>query len=109
MMNFKNIALAALLTVFMAMPAYAMDLQSARSAGYVGENLDGYVIALSERDDVIALVDDINEKRRTEYKRISVQNGQTASVVGKVAAEKIINRLDTGFYYQGADGSWKRR
>ena len=108
-MNFKNIALAALLTVFLAMPAYAMDLQSARSAGYVGENLDGYVVALTDRDDVFVLVDDINEKRRAEYKRISVQNGQTVSVVGKVAAEKIINRLDPGSYYQGAVGSWKRR
>lgn len=92
-----------------ALPAFALDLQQARSQGLVGETLTGYVAAVKGSADVDALVADINAQRRAEYGRIAAANGQSADVVGKLASEQIINGLPSGAYYKGADGSWKRR
>jgi uncharacterized protein YdbL (DUF1318 family) len=95
--------------MFLAMPAYALDLQGARSSGQVGERLDGYVAARKETADVRSLVAEVNAKRRQEYTRISKENNQSVDVVAKLAAEQIINGLAPGAYYQAPDGSWKQR
>lgn len=92
-----------------AFPAYALDLHEARSGGHVGEQLDGYVAPIRETPEVQALVEEVNAKRRQEYVRISRENGQPVEIVAKLAAEKIINRLEPGNYYQAPDGSWKTR
>lgn len=104
----KILALA-LTCALMASPALALDLQQARGQGLVGEKLDGYVAAVKASPEINALVADVNAKRKEEYARISQQNGQTVSVVGKVAAEQIIQGLPAGSLYHGADGSWKKR
>lgn len=89
--------------------AYALDLHGARASGQVGEKADGYVAALQSSPDVDALVADVNAKRRTEYQKISAQNGQTVDVVGRVAAEAIIGKLPAGASYQDASGNWKKK
>jgi len=101
--------LLALLGVLVALPAFALDLHSARSAGQVGEKLDGYVAAVQATPDVNALVADVNAKRQQEYARISKEKGQPVDVVAKLAAQEIITKLDPGSLYQAADGSWKKR
>jgi uncharacterized protein YdbL (DUF1318 family) len=98
-----------LLGVFVTMPAFALDLHEARSTGMVGEKTDGYIAAVQQTPEVNALVADVNAKRQQEYTRISKQNGQTADVVAKLAAQEIINKLEPGSLYQAADGSWKKR
>jgi uncharacterized protein YdbL (DUF1318 family) len=108
-MKTRFLTLFTLFGLIMAFPAIALDLQSARTSGLVGETRDGYVAAVVSRPDVQALVDEINAKRRAEYARISKENGQSVDVVAKLASEQIINRLDSGAYYKGPDGSWKRR
>lgn len=90
-------------------PAMALDLQSARASGVVAEKADGYVVAVKPGADVNALVADVNAKRRAEYARISKENGQPLNVVGKVAAEQVINNLPAGSLYQGPDGQMKKR
>ena len=104
-----NIAVLALLSALIAWPAMALDLQSARSSGQIGEKLDGYVAAVAPSADVNALISEVNAKRKAEYARISAQNGQPASLVGKVAAEQIINKLPSGALYQDVSGNWKKR
>jgi len=108
-MKYRLLTLIAVLGLFVALPALALDLQGARSSGLVGESLDGYVEAIVDRGDVNALVAEINAKRKAEYVRISRENGQSVDIVAKLAAEQIINRLDAGAYYEGLDGNWKRR
>ena len=105
----KLAATLTLLIAIFALPALALDLHAARSNGSVGEKADGYVAALKATPDVTALVADVNAKRGAEYARISAQNGQSAAVVGKLAAVEIIKGLDAGSSYQGSDGSWKTR
>lgn len=98
-----------LLCASVAFPAFALDLHAARGNGSVGEQADGFVAALKPSPEVTALVADVNAKRKQEYARISAQNGQSVAVVGKVAAQQIINGLPGGSSYQAADGSWKTK
>jgi uncharacterized protein len=102
-----GILLASLL--LLASPAYALDLHQARASGLVGEKLDGYVAARKDTADVQALVREVNGKRQQEYARISKENGQPVDVVAKLAAQQIVNGLESGVYYQAPDGSWKQR
>lgn len=108
-MKFFTVAIVAFMAIAVTFPAFALDLQQARTAGSVGERLDGYVAAVKPSAEVEALVAEVNAKRKQEYARISAENGQSIAVVAKVAAEQIINNLDAGVLYQGADGSWKKR
>lgn len=89
--------------------AFAMDLNSARRAGLIGEKLDGYAAVVKAQTGVADLVNDVNNRRKAEYERISKQNGQPVNVVSKLAAEQIINGLPKGTLYQGPDGSWRTK
>jgi uncharacterized protein YdbL (DUF1318 family) len=107
----KTRILPLLLAVLMlaAAPALALDLHEARTQGIVGETPSGYVAAIKTSPDVQAFVDEINAKRKAEYARISKENNQPVDVVARIAAEKIISKLEPGQYYQAADGNWKKR
>jgi uncharacterized protein YdbL (DUF1318 family) len=84
-MKSRLLPLLVLIGIFAAVPAFALDLQSA------------------------ALVADVNAKRKQEYARISKEKGQPVDVIAKLAAEEIINGLAPGSSYQGTDGGWKKR
>ncbi|MES2984644.1 MAG: YdbL family protein [Pseudomonadota bacterium] len=107
----KRSFFAALIVIgsMVAAPAFAIDLQEARSNGMVGEKLDGYVSALKPSADVNALVADVNAKRLQEYTRISKQNNEPVAIVAKLAAPQIIGGLGAGSQYQASDGSWKTK
>lgn len=83
----KLLTLAAIALI--SLPAFALDLHSARGSGAVGELPTGYVKALKPSAEVDALVATVNAKRRAEYERISKENGQPVDVVGKLAAPEI--------------------
>lgn len=92
-----------------AFPAFALDLATARMSGQLGEQLDGYVAVLKNSPEVSALAAEVNAKRRAEYTRISGENGQTPDVVGKLAAEQVIQKLPAGSMYQAPGGGWQKR
>lgn len=110
-MKLSRLSAAALSAVLIAAPAFALDFQSAKSQGLVGETISGYIAPVgSTSAEVSAVVADVNAKRKAEYQRISAGNGQPLNVVEKLAAEKIIEqRLGAGDYYQDASGAWKRK
>lgn len=99
----------ALLAMLVATPAFALDLHSARQQNLVGEGRDGYAVALSGGNEVKALVNEVNAKRRAEYQRIAKGNGQPVDVVAALAASQIVSGLGAGESYQASDGSWKKR
>lgn len=98
--------LTILAIAWLATPALAMDLHEARAAGIVGEQSDGYVVALDGSADAKALAADVNNGRQQEYARISKENGQPVAVVAKLAAEQIFKNLPKGSKYQNAAGAW---
>lgn len=108
-MKIRTLVTVMALTLMASFPAFAIDLQSARASGSVGETVKGYIAAVKPSAEVDALVAEVNAKRRQEYNRISAANGQSLDVVGRIAAEQIINSLSAGSLYQAADGSWKKR
>lgn len=108
-LSIRTLIMTLTLTVLAAAPAFALDLQSARANGSVGETTKGYIAAVKPSAEVNALVAEVNAKRRQEYSKISAANGQGVDVVGTIAAEQIINNLAPGSLYQAADGSWKKR
>jgi len=101
--------IAMLMAVSLAIPAWALDLHSARANGSIGEKNDGYVAALRPSAEVNAVVAEVNAKRSAEYARISKENGQTVDVVAKLAASQIINGLPAGTSYQDGAGNWKSK
>ncbi|MBL0319117.1 MAG: YdbL family protein [Alphaproteobacteria bacterium] len=92
-----------------AVSAFAVDFQQARSQGLVGEKPDGYVAVVSGGGDVQSIVNDVNQKRKAAYQDISQKNHQPLDVVGKLAAEKIITNLAPGEYYQNGSGKWVKK
>jgi len=107
-MKLRSLLTLAVIGTFLALPAFAMTLDQARSSGAVGEKIDGYVAVLKNAPDVQSLVADVNARRKEEYLRISKQNGQPVDAVSKLAAQQIINKLPSGAMYQVGEG-WKKR
>ncbi|MBL8629114.1 MAG: YdbL family protein, partial [Rhodospirillaceae bacterium] len=92
----KAVVLAAGLTVGLgtALPAAAVDLDTARTQGLVGERPDGLIGAVqsSVTPDVKALVDSVNAARMREYRSIADKNGTPLDAVQAVAGEKQIEK-----------------
>lgn len=101
---------AVLILTFAAPSAEAIGLQAARSQGLVGETSSGFVAAVkSPTADVRKLVNQVNAQRRSEYKRIASRNGIGVEQVGRITAEKLINGLPRGAFYQSAQGRWVQK
>ncbi len=89
-------------------PAY----ESARSAGQVGEKMDGYLgVVGAGNADIQRIVSDINIKRRALYSqraqaaKPAVTLEEYALTAGCIA----ISRTQPGEKYQAPDGSWQTR
>jgi uncharacterized protein YdbL (DUF1318 family) len=74
--------------------AFAIELDAAKKQGLVGERADGYlgVVVDNPSAEVVALVKDVNDKRRKAYQQIAQKNGIDIADVearaGQVAIEK---------------------
>ena len=93
--------IALCMALFMgASAAFAVDLESAKADGLVGERADGYLGAVkgSVSAEVQALIDDINGKRNAEFKRIAKQYNLTLHDVELMAGKKAIDKT--------VDGNW---
>ena len=87
-------------------PAYA----AARSAGKVGEKMDGYLgIVGAETAELRKLVNDINIKRRAVYAERAQANKATLEEYALTAGCQAISATVAGEKYQAPDGSWQTR
>lgn len=87
-------------------PAYA----SARAAGQIGEQPDGYLgIVGSPTTELRKLVDDINIKRRALYSSKAQQNGVTLEAYALTSGCQAIMRTTPGEMYRTPEGKWKAR
>lgn len=88
------------LVVLMALSAAAFgaDLDQAKAAGLVGERADGYLglVVTNAANDVKAMVEEINAKRKAQYARIAAQNGIDVSEVEVLAGRKTIEKTPSG-------------
>lgn len=87
-------------------PAYA----AARSAGQVGEKMDGYLgIIGSATPELRAIVDDLNIKRRAVYAQKAQAQRATVEEYAFTSGCLLISQTRPGEKYQAPDGSWQTR
>jgi uncharacterized protein len=97
----------ALLALF-AVPAFAIDLGTAKAKGLVGETATGYLAAVKPSAEVNALVQDINSKRKAQYQKIAGKNKISLEAVEVRAGQKAIGKTPAGQYVNTGAG-WQRK
>ena len=107
-------AMGAALMLAAAPMASAADpvVEAAISAGTVGEQADGYLGVVSGKAvdaQTKRTIDEVNIKRRAAYTQLAAQKGVTVDQVAAVVAEKQVDKLPSGAYFQDASGAWKRK
>ncbi|MTI52826.1 MAG: DUF1318 domain-containing protein [Alcanivorax sp.] len=93
-------------TLVFAGAAFALDLDSAKSQGLVGEQPNGYLGVVKATSEAVELVSDVNEKRRQAYQRIARENGISLEQVANLAGQKAIEKTPSGEYVKTPTGQW---
>ena len=113
-MLFTSIARRALIAGFVALaatPAFALDLDQARTNGVVGERPDGLVgtVVTPVRPEIQMLVETVNRERLAAYRELAAKDGTPLDAVQKVAGEKQIAKAHAQhWYYMEPSGAWHR-
>ena len=87
---------------------FALDLQTAKQQGLVGETISGYLKPVKPTPEVEKLVRDINSKRKEQYLRIANRRGVNLSAVEQIAGEKAIAKTPPGQYVK-INGKWVKK
>ncbi len=98
-------------TIAASAAAFALDIQEAKNAGWVGEQRDGYVglVAPSAPAEARTLVAEVNAARRDNYRAIAGRTGAELRAVELLAAEKALQKTQSGHYVQTENGAWTRK
>ena len=113
MKNIQSIVLrvATAMTLFMviAVPAFALDIKTARLNGLAGE-VDNGLLAIPPGAPVDSeeLIATLNNSRRAEYAKVAAQNNLTIDVVGEMMFQKIYSRLPEGTWVK-VQGKWIKK
>ena len=88
----------------------AADLDQAKRDGLVGERADGFLglVVSSAPADVVALVNQVNAKRKAEYERIAEKNGLSLEQVQALAGKKTIEKTRAGDWVF-VNGTWQKK
>jgi hypothetical protein len=99
------------LLLFGALAANAATLDGAKSAGQIGEGVDGYVHLVDKNapDAVKALVKDVNNKRRGKYASIAKTRGTSVEDVAALAGAKLVERTPAGQYVMDSGAKWRKK
>jgi uncharacterized protein YdbL (DUF1318 family) len=87
-------------------------VDSAKAAGVVGEQADGYLGFVKGGADagVTAAVAEINAGRSQAYQNVASQNGVSPAAAGAAAFEQVVkSRLKPGEYYRAPGGGWTQK
>lgn len=100
----------ALLLVFAMQTAWAIDLQTAKSEGLVGEANTGYLAAVVPATaEVRTLISEVNAKRRAEFEQTAAKTGATLAQVQARFYQLAVQRTAAGNYYQDSNGNWRKK
>jgi len=86
-------------------------VDAAKAKGIVGEQGDGLLGFVSASNDtqLNAAVATINAARTEAYKAVAAKTGVSELNAGQAAAQQVIARLPSGYYYRPIDGGWTRK
>ncbi|MBN24061.1 MAG: hypothetical protein CL578_03310 [Alteromonadaceae bacterium] len=95
-------------SLFFTSMTFAVELDDAKDQGLVGEQTDGYLGAVVSQPDVIALIKEVNNKRKAKYSQLASKNNLTLEQVEKLAAKKAYEKTASGHYVL-VNGNWVRK
>ncbi|WP_319547487.1 YdbL family protein [Desulfogranum marinum] len=106
----KKFVAVIFITVFVALSsALALDLQSAKSQGLVGETPSGYLAPVEGGNaEAVKLVQSINAQRKAHYQGIANRNKTSLQSVELLAGKKAIEKSPAGHFVQ-INGQWKKK
>lgn len=92
-------------------PSQKAAVDSAKSAGTVGEMGDGYLGFVSGGGDASlnAAVAAINTGRAAVYADTAAKTGVTADAAGQATARQLYDRIPAGQWYKPLGGSWTKK
>jgi uncharacterized protein YdbL (DUF1318 family) len=110
MMNMKRI-IAAFGLALLLQNAWAIDIDTAKAQGLVGEANTGYLAAVKQpaSAEIKALIADVNAKRRAKFQETAEKTGTTLAQVSNRFYELAVQKTAPGHYYQDRSGSWKKK
>jgi uncharacterized protein len=89
--------------------AFALDLDTARNTGLVGEVDNGYIdIPPGAGTEARPLVGTVNQERRAAYADIAAKNGISIDVAGRRTFEKRFPGFPAGTWVQ-IQGKWSKK
>lgn len=95
--------------LLLALPAWPIDLQTAKSRGLVGESSSGYLEAVTTPTiETRDLIKSINDQRKQKYQEIAKRNKTSLQAVEQLAGKKAIEKSTPGSYIR-LNGSWKKK
>ncbi len=111
---FRQIALAAALTIAAASPAWgqaAIDVvRSAKETCAIGEQIDGFLGVVDESaatDAIRDAMDEINLRRRARYAELAREQGVSLDVVARLAGERVVElAAESGHCFLDDSGAW---
>ncbi|MFQ6004802.1 MAG: YdbL family protein [Woeseia sp.] len=103
-----NRTFAAVGLLLLLQNAWAIDIQSAKTQGLVGEANTGYLAAVKSpaSSEVRALIVDVNKKRRAKFEATASKTGTTVAQVANRFYELAVRKTAAGHYYQDRSGRW---
>jgi uncharacterized protein YdbL (DUF1318 family) len=107
----KSTLMIAMVMLLSLSAAVAMTLEEAKSAGFIGEQRDGYLGLVVDNAPaaVVALVEDVNRQRRERYQQIARENNIAVSDVAQLAYARAVEATRSGHLVQDANGRWVRK
>lgn len=86
-------------------------VNKAKTAGLVGENINGYLelVSASAPANVAAAVNDINIRRRSVYTDHARRTGESVSDIAGVSGEKLVAKAKVGEKVKLSNGVWTTR
>lgn len=101
----------AFILIFAMQSAWAIDLNTAKAQGLVGEANTGYLAAVQQpaSAEVQALIREVNQGRRAQFERTARSTGTTVDQVAYRFYELAVQRTRSGNYYQDTSGRWVRK
>ncbi len=98
------------ITIFFTGQLMAADLTSAKNAGLIGEQANGYIgFVKAVPADVNALVKDVNAKRKARYTKIAKSKEIALSDVAKIGGQKAIEKTKKGNYIMMEGDGWTKK
>ena len=99
------------LLTFTLQSAWAIDIDTAKTQGLVGEANTGYLAAVKPPGsaEVQALISSVNSKRKAEFEKTANKTTATIAQVSNRFYELAVERTASGHYYQDERGNWKRK